>query len=336
MGRVRPLIAILAAAIALAPLHAEAATAAFTNFGPNLLADCPNPEGIAVDPSGTLYAASFPAFQPVRHPSANICVISPGGAVVDKIAVQPGTAGATNLLGELFSAGSLYVVDFANGAAPNGRFLRVDPATHAVATLATGFAAANAIAEDADGSFFVSDSFAGTITKVAHDGSSSRVWKQDPLLTTKGFPPFGANGVAFDRTQRFLYVANTGDSRILRIPVLEDGSAGAVEVFADGATIDAQQHTTQALHGADGIMFDVAGNLWVCANQANEVQVLNRKAELVARYDGAGANALDFPASLVFEDLHLFVTNLSLFDGGLNSKLSVMEVPRPGMPITPR
>src|SRR4029077_13019276 len=134
---------------------------------------------------------------------------------------------------------------------------------------------ANAIAQDEDGNLFVSDSFAGTITRVARDGSRSAVWKRDPQLTTKGTPPFGANGLAFDREQRFLYVANTGDSRVLRIPVEDDGAAGAIQVFADGATIDARQHTSQALHGADGLMFDVRGNLYVCANQANEIQVLN-------------------------------------------------------------
>jgi sugar lactone lactonase YvrE len=335
MRRTRTLVVVLAAIAALAPATAQAATAAFHNFGPNLLADCPNPEGIALDPAGNLYAASFPAFQPVRAPSANICVVNSKGGLVDKFAVPPGSGGFTNLLGELFSGGQLYVVDFANGAAPNGRFLRIDPATHTIATLATGFAAANAIAEDEEGSFFISDSFAGNITKVAHDGSGQQVWKQDVLLTTQGFPPFGANGVAFDRQQEFLYVANTGDSRVLRIPVREDGSAGPVEIFADGATIDATQHTTEALHGADGIMFDVAGNLFVCANQANEVQVLSRDAQLVARYNGTGADALDFPASLVFKGRQLYVTNLSLFDGGGNSKLSLMTATRPGLPLVP-
>jgi len=331
MRRGRSLIVALVAIAALAPASAQAATAAFHNFGPNLLADCPNPEGIALDPAGNLYAASFHG-----TPSANICVVNSSAALVSKFAVPPGPAGVTNLLGELFSGGSLYVVDFANGAAPNGRFLRIDPATHAIATLATGFAAANAIAEARDGSFFISDSFAGTITKVAHDGSSQQVWKQNVLLTTTGFPPFGANGLAFDRLQRFLYVANTGDSRVLRIPVLGDGSAGPVEIFADGAAIDAAQHTTEALHGADGIMFDVTGNLYVCANQADEVQVLSPDAQLVARYDGTGADALDFPASLVFKGRQLYVTNLSLFDGGVNSKLSLMTVPLPGVPLTPK
>jgi sugar lactone lactonase YvrE len=239
-------------------------------------------------------------------------------------------------LGELFEPGhGLYVVDFATGTAPNGRLLRVDPSSHAITTLATGFAAANAIAQDRSRNLFVSDSFLGTISKVAPDGSSNVVWTASPLLTTRGFPPFGANGVAFDRDQRFLYVANTGDSRILRVPVRSDGSAGSIEIFADGAQINARQHTTEALHGADGIMFDVRGNLYVCANQANEIQVLSPQGDLVARYAGSGQTALDFPASLVFDGRSLFVTNLSLFDGGVNSKLSVLGVRFPGLPLTP-
>src|SRR2546425_12311982 len=57
------------------------------NFGPPLAASCHNPEGIAVDPTGNLYAASF-AFQPV----ANICVIDRDGVLVDVIAVPAGLA----------------------------------------------------------------------------------------------------------------------------------------------------------------------------------------------------------------------------------------------------
>ena len=356
--RLRSLFAVIALISALAVPTAALASpppvTAVHNFGPNLLKDCPNPEGIALDPSGNLYAASFPAFQSSRASSANICVVSRTGRLIDKFAVSPGTAGVTNLLGELFEPGragdegaderqpgrgpdhgNLYVVDFANGTAPNGRLLRIDPITHAVTTLATGFAAANGIAQDEERDLFVSDSFLGTITKVRPDGSSSQVWAQSPLLTTTGTPPFGANGVAFDREQRYLYVANTGDSRILRIAVRDDGTAGPVEIFADGATIDASQLTTQALHGADGIMFDVRGNLYVCANQANEIQVLSPDARLIARHAGTGADALDFPASLVFDGRNLFITNLSRSDGGVNSKLSVLVTPRPGLPLTP-
>jgi sugar lactone lactonase YvrE len=340
----RLLVLMLTIVAVLTPqpvLAGQPAVGVVTNFGPNLAAVCPQPEGIAIDPTGNLYAASF-AFKPV----ANICVENRSGQLVDVIPVPAGKAGVTSLLGELFEPSQgLYVVDFANGAPTNGRLLRINVQTHAVTVLATGFQAPNAIAQDRHRNLFVSDSFLGAIFKVAPDGSSNRVWIQDPRLLPQpgGSPPFGANGVAFDRDQRFLYVATTSDSKIYRIPVQKDGSAGAMQLFASGAAIDASQHTTEALHGADGIMFDVRGNLYVCANSAQhpapglpgELQVLSPDAQLVARYDGVGSNDLDFPASLVFHERALYLTNLSLDTGGANSKLSVVGVPFPGLPLRP-
>ena len=319
-------VAMLAPAAA-----APAATGSPQNFGPNLMQVCPNPEGIAADPTGNIYASSF-AFAPV----ANICVENRAGVLTNVIPVPAGPGGVASLLGMLFVPGQgLYVLDFANGTAPNGRVLLVNPATQEVKTIATGFAAPNAVAQDRDGVLFVSDSFTGEIRKVAPDGSSNTLWVQSDLLVPHGVPPFGANGVAFDRTQSNLYVANTADDRILRVPVEADGSAGAVEIFADGATIDAAQNTTHALDGADGIAFDVQGNLYICANQANEIQVLSSSGVLTKRYAGSGANILDFPASLVFRGRSLYITNLSLSDGGVNSKLSILKTPLPGAPLRP-
>ena len=164
-------------------------------------------------------------------------------------------------------------------------------------------------------------------------GGGKALWAHSPLLAPHGLPPFGANGVAFDRTQSFLYVANTADDRILRIVVNEDGSAGAISVFADGAAIDATQHTTQALDGADGIQFDVKGDLYVCANQANEIQVLSPGGELIARYGrNPGDDRLDFPASPIFHERGLYIANLALETPG-GGKLSVLGVPLPGAPI---
>ncbi len=340
----RMILSLVTLAALLAPQPAFAgqpAVGVVTNFGPNLAAVCHMPEGIAIDPSGNLYATSF-AFAPV----ANICVESPSGQIIDVIPVPAGKAGIASLLGELFEPSQgLYVVDFANGAPTNGRLLRINVVTHDVTVLATGFSASNGIAQDRHRNLYVSDSFLGAIFKVAPDGSSNTVWVQDPRLAPQpgGSPPFGANGVAFDRDQRFLYVASTSDSKIYRIPVEDDGSAGPMELFASGAAIDASQQTTEALHGADGIMFDVRGNLYVCANSAQhpapgspgEIQVLSPDATLIARYDGVGQNDLDFPASLVFHERALYVTNLSLDTGGANSKLSVLGVLYPGLPLRP-
>ena len=339
----RLLVSFVLMAALLAPLPAFAGqptVGIVTNFGPNLAAVCPMPEGIAVDPTGNLYASSF-AFKPI----ANICVENRSGQLIDVIPVPAGRAGVASLLGELFEPSQgLYVLDFADGAPTNGRLLRVNVQTHAVTVVATGFQAPNAITQDRHRNLYISDSFLGAIFRIAPDGSTT-VWIQDPRLMPQpgGSPPFGANGLAFDRNQGFLYVATTSDSKIYRIPVERDGSAGPLQLFASGTAIDAAQQTTEALHGADGIMFDVRGNLYVCANSAQhpapglpgEIQVLSPSAQLIARYDGVGQNDLDFPASLVFHERALYIVNLALDTGGANSKLSVMGVPYPGLPLRP-
>ena len=143
------------------------------------------------------------------------------------------------------------------------------------------------------------------------------------------------NGIAFGRGHQVLYVTNTGNRQVLQIPVTSDGNAGAIEVFADGATIDQQSGlpSPTALFGADGIQVDVHGNLYVMANHANEVQVLSPDAQLTHRYSGTGASALDFDASVVFAGRTLYITNMSATDGGINSKVSTMRAPYPGLPV---
>jgi len=335
MRRLGYVVVAIAAIVTLQPAFAvEPVQGVVQNFA-DLRSHCPFPEGIAIDPLGNVYAASAPHLFGGTGP-ANICVIGTSGQIRE-ISIAPGTAGVTNLLGELFEPSQgLYVVDFANGTAPNGRLLRVNPDSGQVTTLATGFAAANGIAQDRHRNLFVSDSFLGTITKVAPDGSSSTVWSSDPLLLPAPEFPFGANGVAFDRDQKNLFVANTSTRRIIRIPVLDDGSAGLAEVFADGDTLNAKEGTTDALVRADGIMFDVRGNLYVCANVSNQIQVLAPDGSaIIARHIGTGINALDFPASLVFKGRALYISNLSLFDGGVGSKASILGVPFPGQPLRP-
>jgi sugar lactone lactonase YvrE len=329
MRRWVSIAAVMAVAMALAPSQALASDVGVVrNFGPSLVAACPFPEGIARDPAGNLYASSDSGTA-----SANICVIDSGGKLRRKISVAAGPSGVVALTGELFTPGrGLYVLDQADDVFGDGRLMRMNPATGSVTVLSTKFAFPNGMAQDLAGNLFVADSVTDTITKVAPDGSSSVIWKQDPLFTTNGFPPIGANDLAFDLGQRYLYVTNSGDHRVLRVPVEPGGSAGAVQIFADGATIDAAQHTTDALNAPDGIMFDVRGNLYVCANVTNQIQVLDPAGHLVARYSGTGANALDFPASLVFAGRTLYLTDLSNFDGGVNSKLSVLHTPFPGLP----
>jgi sugar lactone lactonase YvrE len=131
-------------------------------------------------------------------------------------------------------------------------------------------------------------------------------WVDDPLLRTSGVPPFGANGLRFSRDGTALFVANTGDDSVLRIPVVA-GAAGVPEVFATG------------INGADGLLVDGHGNVWVAANQADEIVVIDPAGKAVAKlgdFDGVDRQGrpagLLFPASLRFAGRDLLVTNLSL------------------------
>ena len=80
-------------------------------------------------------------------------------------------------------------------------------------------------------------------------------------------------------------------------------------------------------------MFDVKGNLYVCTPFVNQVQVISPRGRLVSRLIGTGDNAFDFPASLVFHKRTLYISNFSLNDGGINSKVSRVSVPFPGLPL---
>ena len=128
--------------------------------------------------------------------------------------------------------------------------------------------------------------------------------------------------MAFDRTQGFLYVAETSRDQIYRI-AYDDGALGAIELFAQGVA-------GGALDGADGIAFDVRGDLYVCSNQSDEIAVLDGTGHVVAEYRGTGADAFSSPASLVFRGRSVYVSNLALFHGGAGQKLSVFTAPWPG------
>jgi sugar lactone lactonase YvrE len=300
------------------PAVAASAVGEVRNFGPDLSTICNLPEGIAVDPRGNVYASSL-NFGSATGP-ANICVLDRNGDIIDVISVAPVAGGAARLLGMLYVPGEgLYVGDIGGG-----RVLRIDVRTHAATTIATGFGAPNAFARDNRGNLFVSDSFAGTITKIAPDGQTTVFAYAAELAPVSGeSPPFGANGLAFDRNERYLYVAMTSRDQVFRI-AYANGALGAIELFATGTA-------GGALDGADGIAFDVRGNLYVASNQSEEIAVLSPDGFVIAEYRGTGANAFNSPASLVFRGRTVYVANLALFHGG-PQKLSVFTAPYPGAP----
>jgi DNA-binding beta-propeller fold protein YncE len=174
-------------------------------------------------------------------------------------------------------------------------------------TFGNGFPAPNALIFDRYGNLFVSDSFQGAIFRINNAGTCATpcpvdLVKHDGLLATAGFPPFGANGLALSKDGTKLFIANTGDDRILRL----DLTTKDISIWAE------------SIDGADGIAFH-HGWLVVAANQGDQLAILNDSGRVIAklgdflgiRGDGSPRGLL-FPASLVIMDDKIFVTNLAL------------------------
>jgi streptogramin lyase len=262
----------------------------------------PHPEGIAADRDGNIYASGFNPLSPA----------GPGFVFVFDQRGQPlrtlRPAGTSNaLLGVGFNPnGDLLVIDFGQG-----KVFKVNPETGA-SSLFTAVPSGppahglNALTFDHAGNVYISDSFQGAVWVTGPAGGAATVWKQDPLLTTSGFPPFGANGLQFNTHESALFVANTGNDTVVRIENAGPVVGGDASVF------------TNSINGADGLMIDEDDNVWVCANQADEIVVTDKTGKAIAKFGdfngirhGSPVGFL-FPASLVRSGDWVFVTNLSL------------------------
>jgi SMP-30/Gluconolactonase/LRE-like region/Strictosidine synthase-like, N-terminal len=274
------------------------------------------PEGLEVDAEGRVYVTTFGfnAAGPVSG-LGQLYVYGEDGRLLRNVSVA---GSSPHLLGLRFHpvTGSLLVVDFGSA-----QVLDVDPKTGNSSvfmtlpsplphpTLGAGL---NDVTFDHAGNVYVSDSFQGIVWKTSQRGGVGSVWVDSSLLRTTGVPPFGANGLRFDKRETAMFVANTGDDTIVKVPTVAgppDSSgpdAGTPAVF------------TNSINGADGLLIDHDDNLWIVANQADELVVVDPTGKAVSKlgdfgglHDGSPVQML-FPASLRFWRGDLLVTNLSL------------------------
>jgi len=264
-----------------------------------------NPEGIAVEPrSGDVYVTGF---NPAGTGPAQIYVFDDDGRFKRTITVSPSSSA---LLGLDFhpTTHRLLVIDF---VACN--VLDVNPLTGATSVFmpATAGDGLNALTFDHAGNVYVSASFTGRVYRTGPAGGAPIVWAQDPpppapqTLKPDGFPPFGANGLQFNSNESALFVANTANDTIVRI-ANNGGVAGTPAVF------------TNSINGADGLFLDEHDNIWVCANQSDEIVVVDKTGKAISKlgdFDGLKDGkpvGLLFPASLVRHGDWIYITNLSL------------------------
>ena len=266
-----------------------------------------NPEGIAVEPrSGDVYVTGF---NPTGAGKGQIYVFDEDGRFKRTIDVSPSSSA---LLGLDFhpTTHRLLVIDF--GA---GNVLDVNPISGAASVFmpATAGDGLNALTFDHAGNVYVSSSFTGRVYRTGPSGGTPIVWAEDPQLTPpvpqtlkpNGFPPFGANGLQFNSDESALFVANTANDTVVSIPN-KGGVAGTPAVF------------TNSINGADGLAIDEHDNIWVCANQSDEIVVVDKTGKAISKLgdfgglkDGKPVGLL-FPASLVLRGGSVYITNLSL------------------------
>jgi DNA-binding beta-propeller fold protein YncE len=88
---------------------------------------------------------------------------------------------------------------------------------------------------------------------------------EDEIVFGNDFP--ASNGLALNKDEDKLFITNTGDDRVLTLDLF----SGDIAVFAE------------SIDDADGIVLDKKENLWVAANQADQIMVLNEFGQLVAK-----------------------------------------------------
>jgi sugar lactone lactonase YvrE len=269
-------------------------------------------EGLTVGPDDNIYVTSFGfnATGAIASGNSVLFVIKPNGNLVRKV---PIANSSPHTLGLAFNpvTRQLLVLDF--GA---GQVLTVDPVTGTSSPFIDPIAGSglNALTFDKAGNVYVSDSFNGVIWKTGprgSHGSTPTAWKSDDLLKpgTGLTPPFGANGVEFNNAGTVMFVANTATHQIIQIPVNANGTAGPASIFITG------------INAPDGIAIDRKDNLWVCANQEDDIVVLDKTGKVIAKLgdfngiDDGVAKGLLFPASLAFSNdgKTLYVSNLTLY-----------------------
>jgi len=277
-----------------------------------LPAGATGPEGLTVAADGKVYVTTFGFNASGAQPGpGKLYVFDSNG----KLLRQVNVAGSTShLLGLAFhpTTHALLVIDFGAG---NVRTVDSQSGTSSVFMTVTGSAGLNALTFDSAGNVYVSDSAQGIIWKTGAAGGAATAWVTDPLLSPNGIPPFGANGLAFNHAGNALFVANTANDSIVKIPV-NGGTPGTPTALVYG------------INGADGLVIDRNDNIWVAANQSDEIVVIDPSGKSIAKlgdFDGIAGDGSPrgffFPASPDFskDGKDLLVTNLALdlrFAGG--------------------
>jgi sugar lactone lactonase YvrE len=294
-------------------------------------------EGLAVGPDGTVYtpSAGFNS-EGALSSTPHLFSFKPNGELLNNVALVSPSAiprPSPALLGLVYqpSSKTLLIADLFQGIV-----WQADPTTGKTTVfMNTGKGSAsglNALTFDKAGNVYVSDSFQGVIWKTGPKGGTPTIFVDSQTLSPQAasgvilVPPFGANGVEFNNEYTEMYVANTAYHSIVEVPVLlnTDGSV-SIPTGASAAVL------TTGINAPDGIAVDSNDNLWVDANQGDEIIVIDpnainalgkQQAKVIAkRGDFHGISndgtirGLLFPASPAFspDGKYIYTSNFGLY-----------------------
>ncbi len=253
-------------------------------------------EGVAVSRNGDVFVGNYITGEIFRAPGGDFDTAS---LLADLFEEDP----MVSLVGmDVDRNGNLYVaVDAFLDPSLHGVWrVRPDGTADLVAPLPAFFESLpNDVTVDPKNNVYVSDSFDGTIWRLTPDGELSE-WVVDDLLRAFfGEFEFGVNGLVYYKWA--LYGAVTIAGRVVKIPILPDGTAGTPTALVEDLT----------LFGIDGIEFDPKGNIYMTNNFGSSIQRIRADdLEIETLLTNEGLSA---PASLAFNRNHkiIYVANLS-------------------------
>lgn len=193
------------------------------------------PESVAVDAEGAFYVGSWRQGAVARVSTGEL----------PQVLVTPASQGLSNAQGVLVDArrGALWVCSgnfgFTTVPTTPSALKRYDLASGAPRgswTLPDG-GYCNDLAQDLRGNIYVTDSRHPRVLRWTPQTDKLATWKEDPQLA--GPSPFsdaqgpfpGLNGIAIDGGQAVIVSLIAATTRLLRIPLADDGSAGPVQTL---------------------------------------------------------------------------------------------------------
>lgn len=159
-----------------------------------------------------------------------------------------------------------------------------------------------------------------SLQKPAADGGIVLIEKGQPRIVAEEI--YFANGLAIDAEEKFLYVAETIQRRILRFKISNDGSLSGREVYGPGILA--------RLGFPDGIAFDEAGNLWVTFPRWNAIGYLTPQQDLKIFLEDPESRVLKRPSNICFGWEERRTAFIGSLDG---STIPYFKVPYPGMKL---